>query len=280
MKQKLLVGVVIGAPVGMVLLTGLHAVVPVVFYRLPGGGQRCTKCHDLHGAIRMEDLKAETWIHLTGDVPQPAWIDTTTLFRTHQIDGWPGVTLLDLLAEHGCSEFRRVVVVSADGGHVSIESQDLTETARLVPRLGTARLADERLHETAWLWAIVEICVVANSPVIELNGQRTTFGALLAGARTSVPTESGRAALKEESTGRKYRNVTSRLVTGIGLTRLIDRPFVEVSVAAGGETLSFNADQVRDAILARDKHEGHMVLVLPRKSRNEWPVDVTAVDWR
>ena len=279
MNKKLLIAGMVGLPVGMVLTTALHGIGPF-FVRLPGGGQRCSKCHDLHGGVRFGDLKADGWIHLTGDVPQPTWIDTAGLFRSHHIDGLPGVAVRDLLAEHGCSEFHRVVFISADGGHVAVGSDDLTESARLVPHLNAARLADERLHESAWLRAIVQICVVADKPVIELNGHRTTFGTLLAGARTTVLTEPARASQKEESTGRRYRNVASRLMTGVHLLGLIEPPGNKVVVTADGQTLSFDADQVRDAVICRDRHDGRVLLVLPRKSRDRWPTSVTAIEWK
>jgi len=260
-------------------MTGLAGVLPL-FVHLPGGGERCSKCHDLHGGVHFEGLKTDGWIHLTGDVPRHAWIETAKLFHDHQIDGLPGVTLLDLLAEYGCREFHHIVFISADGGHVSIDSGDLTRSARLLPYLNAARFADERLHSSAWLRAIVEICVVADEPTFELNGRRITFGALLAGARTTVVTEPARVSQKEESTGRMYRNVASRLVIGVRLGRLIEPSCNQVIVTAGGQTQSFNTDDVRDAVIARDEDTGDVILVLPEKSRHEWPVGVTAITWQ
>ncbi len=275
-RKTWLVGIALGIPAGMILMTALAGILPL-FVALPGGGERCTKCHELHGGIRYEDVKTDGWIHLTGDVPEQAWIETVKLFETHKIDDLPGVTLLDLLAEHGCDNFHRIALISLDGGHASIESQDLTESARLVPHLGAARFADERLHASAWLRAIVEICVVGDEPGIDLDGRRTTYGALLAGDRMTALTEPARVALDDEATGRTYRNVASHLVTGVPFARLIERQCERINVAAGGDMLSFGMEDLRSAVLSRDKHEGVVMLVLPQRSRSEWPMGVTAV---
>jgi hypothetical protein len=271
-----MVGVVLGVPIGMILTTVLAGVIPL-FVALPGGGARCSKCHELHGGLRYEDIKTDGWIHLTGDVPHPVWIETARLFETHRIDDLPGVGLLDLLAEYGCDEFRRIVLISLDGGHVAIASQDLTDSARLVPHLGAARFADERLHSSAWLRAIVEVCVVGDAPAIDVEGQETTFGALLAGDRMTAVTEPARVMQTDESTGRTYRNVASRLVTGVPVTRLIDPACLRVRVMTSDGALQFDAGQIGDAVLGRDEHEGHLMLVLPGRSRSAWPVGVTAI---
>ena len=120
--------------------------------------------------------------------------------------------------------------------------------------------------------------MVAREPIIELNGRRTTFGTLLAGARTTLLTDPAHVARRDESTGRLYRSVASRLITGVDLPRLIESPHGRVIVTASGQRLSFDAQEVRNAVISRDKHEGHLVLVLPHKTRDEWPVNVTAVE--
>lgn len=43
-----LIGVILGMPVGMILMAALVGVLPLLV-ALPGRGERCTKCHDLHG---------------------------------------------------------------------------------------------------------------------------------------------------------------------------------------------------------------------------------------
>ena len=75
-----------------------------------------------------------------------------------------------------------------------------------------------------------------------------------------------------------YRHVTSRLIVGVPLTSLMDPSCRQVIVTAGGQRLSFGADEVRDAVISRDKHEGHVILVLPGRNRDAWPVEVTAVE--
>ena len=276
-KSKWLTGISLGVPLGMALMTALAGVLPL-FVALPGGGERCTKCHDLHGGIRLEDIKGDGWIRLTGDVTRETWIETTGLFHTHQIDGLPGVSLRDLLTEHGCEEFRSVVLVSCDGGHVSVNAEDLTESARLLPHLGAARFADERLHSSAWLRRISEVCVVADSPAIEINGHRTTFGTLLAGDRAAVVTESAQTALDSVSNGRTYHHVASRLVTGVPLLRLLDPTCGRVRVKGGSDSVAFRTDEILDAVIARDPHHGDIMLALPRSSRADWFMGVTAIE--
>ena len=277
MRRKMVIAGLAGAFAGIALWTIFHATIPYLV-RLPGGGKRCSECHDLHGGIRFADLKTDGWIHVVGDVPREAWIETGKLFDSHQIDGLPGIRLLDLLAEHGCREFRRLILVSADGGHVELEAEYVTASTLLLPYLGAPRLADEHLHSSAWLRAIVEMCVVSEEPTLAVNGRSTTYGALLAGDRVRVVTEPGRATQRDEQTGRAYRNVTSRLVSGVAVDRLLEATCTQVTITAAGQKRVYPAAMLRDAVITRDKHEGHVVLVLPRENRDEWPVDITALD--
>ena len=277
MNTRHLLIAVSGFVLGAAFLIAFHGVMP--FYaHLPAGGERCSKCHDLHSAVRMEEVSCDAWLRLTGDVPEPADIDVAQLFRTHSIDNLPGVTIRDLLAEHRCASFHRVVIISGDGGHVAIDATDLTDTARLVPHLNAARFADERLHESAWLRGVTEICIVGDEPVLHITGQATTYGTLLAQERMTVLTESGRSALRDEATGRKRRNVTSRLITGVPLTSILDGTCYSVVVATGPASTRFQSSALLNAVISRDPRTNQVVLVVPTQPRNEWLSGVTAVD--
>ncbi len=277
MKAKITIAGAFGVVLGAGLVLAFHGLIP--FYQhLPAGGERCTNCHDLHGAVHVDDISCDAWIALTGDVPEPSFIDTAQLFRTHTVDNLPGVTIRDLLFEHHCRMFQHIVILSGDGGHVAIDSADLTESARLVPHLNAPRFADERLHESAWLRGVTEICVVADAPVIRVNGHETTFGALLAGDRMTVVTEPGRSAVIDKSTGQRRRNVTSHLVAGVALRSILDAMCTTVVITTDTASIRFDSDELRDAVIARDAHTNAVILAVPAWNRDAWPANLTAVD--
>lgn len=289
---------VIGAVAGVVLgivgsVLGYYFITPRMAY-LPGGG-RCIDCHEMHGAIEIDNLTTDGLIWLGGDVEEPVWIETWEMFRTHQEDGLaemtlgdgliedhhthPGIRLLDLLREYGgVEDFKRVVLISADGGHVSIERESVSETARLVPYLNSVRFADEKLHSSAWFRGITEIIVVGTEPTLTVNGESTSLGALLVGDLRMVTIEPGAALLVDSETGDRYRNVTSHYFTGADVLRLCGCDFTAVEVVADGERHTLPAEEVAGAVLAHGEDTPDPTLVMPEKTRGEWLFDVTEIN--
>jgi hypothetical protein len=202
-------------------------------------------------------------------------------------EGWiedhhahPGIRLLDLLSEYGgVEDFERVVLVSADGGHVSIARESVSGTARLEPWLNSARFADEKIHSSAWFRGITQVIVVGTEPNLTVDGEPTSLGALLAtGDLRTVAAEPGAAMLADRESGRIYRNVTSHLFTGADVLRICGCGLEALEVVAGGERHTLSAEEVGDAVLAHGEDTPTPTLILPQLSRGEWLFDVTALD--
>jgi hypothetical protein len=289
----ILVGGVVLGILGSIL--GYWLIVPRMAF-LPGGG-RCIDCHQMHGAIEIDDLTTDGLIWLAGDVEEPVWIEVYGMFQTHREDGLaemtlggengiedhhvhPGIRLRDLISEYGgVEDFERVVLISADGGHVSIEEESVSKTARLEPWLNSARFADEKIHSSAWFRGITKIIVVGTGPNLVIDGEPTSLGALLApGDLRTVAAEPGPAMLADRESGEIYRNVTSHLFTGADVLRICGCGFEGVEVTAGGEQHTLPAEKVNGAILAHGEDTPTPTLIMPELSRGEWLFDVTALD--
>jgi hypothetical protein len=278
MKTKAVALVLLGVPFGVALTFAAKNVLPIMEH-LPAGGGRCVTCHDLHGAVVLDELHTDVWIRLTGDLPKPVWVETAKLFG-YERDGVVGVRLLDLLADYGCTKFRQLVIISADGGHVSIDGDDVTDTTLLVRHLDSVRLVDERLPSPSWLHSILEICIVASDPALQIGDELTTFGELVSGSRRQAITEPTRVALDDQDAGVVRRCVLSRLTPGVRVCDLVGPAAGRVTVTAAERSVTFDADEVRNAIICRDERDGRVMLALPDKRRGSWLADVTAVRWQ
>jgi hypothetical protein len=233
----------------------------------------CDTCHDDHGSAEMASVPFDDLILLQGDVPEPGYIPVNDILpyrdqpNTH-------VALLDFLAERGVTEFESVTLASRDQGWVTVERDNLTAEALLMPHVDGVRFADENLHVSTWLKGVWRIIVVGEDKPLTVDGYRTSMGRLLLGPTASVTVEQTDVMLRSESDGQIRKAKTASRIEGASLADIVADPGFDtllVRDAAGGEhTLS--AAEARGAVLAQMGQQ--IVLVLPGRGRAQWIVDV------
>lgn len=237
----------------------------------------CSACHDVHGAIEWEDAPFQSQVWILGDVPEATYVIVSDLFPyTKQTEG-TRISLLDLLASHGVSDFERVALESLDGGIVVLERQYVTEESLLVPYLEGIRFKDENQHESTWLKGVRWIIVEGVDKSLRVAGEATSLGRLLLSDRTTVITEGGDAIYKSPLDGRIYRGDYAHTYTGALLTELLgDHVYSRVRVIdREGRVVDLVRDQIAGAVIATV--QGHPSLVLPRAHRGEWVIDVVEI---
>ncbi len=239
----------------------------------PSKFHTCETCHDGHGSAEMANVPFDDLILLQGDVPEPGYIPVNEILpyrdqpNTH-------MALLDLLAEHGVSEFESVTLASRDEGWITVDRANLTGEAVLMPHVDGVRFAAENLHISTWLKGVWRIIVVGPDKPLMLDGYRTSIGRLLLGPTTGATIEQTDVMLRSEADGQIRKAKTASRIEGAGLADIVADPDFDsllVRDASGGEhTLS--AAEARGAVLAQMGQQ--IVLVLPGRGRAQWIFDV------
>jgi hypothetical protein len=233
----------------------------------------CDTCHDDHGSAEMASVPFDDLILLQGDVPEPGYIPVNDILpyrdqpNTH-------VALLDFLAERGVTEFESVTLASRDQGWVTVERDNLTAEALLMPHVDGVRFADENLHVSTWLKGVWRIIVVGPAKPLTLDGYRTSIGRLLLGPTTSVTIEQTDVMLRSEADGQIRKAKTASRIEGAGLADIVADPGFDtllVRDASGGEH-ALTAAEARGAVLAQMGQQ--IILVLPSRGRAQWIADV------
>jgi hypothetical protein len=233
----------------------------------------CDSCHDDHGSAEMASVPFDDLILLQGDVPEPGYIPVNDILPYRDQPG-THVKLLDFLAERGVTEFESVTLASRDEGWVTVERDNLTAEALLLPHVDGVRFAAENLHVSTWLKGVWRIIVVGPDKPLTLDGYRTSIGRLLLGPTTSVTIEQTDVMLRNEADGQIRKAKTASRIEGAGLADIVADPGFDtllVRDASGGEH-TLTAAEARGAVLAQMGRQ--TVLVLPSRGRAQWIADV------
>ena len=229
----------------------------------------CETCHDDHGSAEMANVPFDDLILLQGDVPEPGYIPVNEILPYRDQPG-THVMLLDFLAEQGVSEFESVTLASRDEGWITVDKDNLTGEAMLMPHVDGVRFAAENLHISSWLKGVWRIIVVGPDRPLTLDGYRTSIGRLLLGPTVSVTVEQTDVMLRSEADGQIRKAKTASRIEGAGLVDIVADPgFDELLVrdVDGGEH-TLTAAEARGAVLVQMGQQ--LVLVLPDRGRAQW----------
>ncbi|MDF1513591.1 MAG: hypothetical protein P1S60_07265 [Anaerolineae bacterium] len=229
----------------------------------------CSSCHDEHGSAELASVPFDDLIYLQGDVPQPTYIPVNELLPyRHQPHTQIG--LLELLESRGVVDFESVTLASRDEGWITIEKENLTAEARLLPHIDGVRFASENLHISSWLKGVWRIIVVGTEKPLVLDGYHTSIGRLLLGPTVSVTIEQTDTMLRSEVDGQVRKAKTASRIEGAGILDIVGDPGFDVLEVLDGDGNShiLTVAEARGAVLAQIGQ--HTVLVLPARGRSQW----------
>ncbi len=238
----------------------------------------CADCHDLHGAIELEEAPFQSQVWLLGDVPSTAYFFVNDLFPLANQQRGDQIALPELLARYGVTEFERVALQSLDGGLVVIERQYVTAESALVPYLEGLRFRDENQHESTWLKGVRWIIVAGAEAPLTVDGASTSLGRLMLGGIENVAEGSGQAMFKSPLDEQIYKAIYTHVHPGAPLRRALAHPgFATLRVSTtGGEVRELGYDIARDAVLIRLGKE--LVLALPNAASRDWVTGVASIE--
>jgi hypothetical protein len=235
----------------------------------------CDTCHDDHGAVELAEVPFYAVIVFTGDVPDPGFVWVHDILP-YQEQPYTHLPMLTFLENQGVTDFESVTLASNDGGFITIDRDNLTENALLLPYADGIRFAAEDLHVSTWIKGITRIVVVGPETPLTINGEATSMGRLLTGPTQSVTVEQTDVMLKSEDDGQIRRAKTASRLEGAPLVALFEPESAAVIVeTANGETTSLDFAEIQDAVLALVR--GQVVLVRPDRGRVEWIEGVVAL---
>jgi hypothetical protein len=237
----------------------------------------CDTCHDDHGAVELAGVPFYAVIHFTWDVPEPGFVLVNDVLPyTEQPN--TRVPLLDFLADQGVADFESVTLASNDGGFVTIEQEQLTDEAWLLPYEDGIRFAAVDLHISAWIKGITRVIVVGRETPLRIDGAATSMGRLLLGPTQGLTLEQTDVMLKSEEDGQTRRAKVASRAEGVAVTTLVANPdFTTLRVTLGsGEERTLSRDEVENAVLVLLR--GEVTLVRPDRGRTEWVRGVTGVE--
>lgn len=237
---------------------------------------RCVDCHQLHGAISLDEVPFNSFVLLTGDVPEPRLISVNDILP-YRYAGEAGLSLPDFLANNGVEDFKQVSLISTDGGIVTLERQYVSERSLLLPYLESIRFQDDGLHVSTWLKGINKIIVIGEELPIIIDGRATSMGRLLRENTLTVVSERSYPMYRSEEDGEVRKGEYSHLHTGAPINELVaHRDFSTLTITdAEGETYTIEARDAEQAILTI--YYGRPTLMLPELHKGEWVSDVARV---
>ena len=237
---------------------------------------RCVDCHQLHGAINLDEVPFNSFVLLTGDVPEPRLISVNDILP-YRYAGEAGLSLPDFLANNGVEDFKQVSLISTDGGIVTLERQYVSERSLLLPYLESIRFQDDGLHVSTWLKGINKIIVIGEELPIIIDGRATSMGRLLRENTLTVVSERSYPMYRSEEDGEVRKGEYSHLHTGAPISELVaHRDFSTLTITdAEGETYAIEARDAQQAILTI--YYGKPTLLLPELHKGEWVSDVARV---
>ena len=237
---------------------------------------RCVDCHQLHGAINLEEVPFNSFVLLTGDVPEPKLISVNDILP-YRYAGEAGLSLPGFLANNGVQGFKEVSLISTDGGIVTLEREYVSERSLLLPYLESIRFQDDGLHVSTWLKGINKIIVVGEELPIIIDGRATSMGRLLRENTLTVISERSYPMYRSEEDGEVRKGEYSHLHTGAPISEVVaHRDFSTLTVTdAEGAAHTIEARDAEQAILTI--YYGKPTLMLPELHKGEWVSDVARV---
>jgi hypothetical protein len=239
----------------------------------PAQFHTCQSCHDDHGSAEMASVPFDDLLLLQGDVPQPGYIPINDILPYRDQPG-THVSLLDFLADHGVTKFESVTLASRDEGWITIEWDNLTGEALLMPHVDGLRFAAENLHISTWLKGIWRVIVVGTDRPLTMDGYRTSMGRLLLGPTRAVTIEQTDTMLVSETDGQVRKAKTAGRIEGAGLADIVGDPGFDTLLVrdSAGAAHMLSASEARGAVLSQMGDT--IVLVLPERGRAQWIPDV------
>ena len=237
---------------------------------------RCSTCHDDHGAVEFADLPFFEMIQFTGDVPDPGVVRINEIlpYRDHPNTH---ITMEAFLEQQEVGDFESVTLISRDGGFITIQKENLSEQALLLPFSDGIRFAAEDLHVSTWLKGLTRIIVVGKERPLIIQGEATSIGRLLLGPTRQVTVEPAQVMYVSEQDGNVREAQTAFRVEGAALTDLFaEEDFRGVTVTQdSGKTAVFSAEELELAVLIPDS--SGPTLVLPDRGRTAWIENVVEI---
>jgi hypothetical protein len=272
------VSVIVAVLVGVVIGVGGSVAGLQVSPRLAGISSefRCVECHQLHGAITLDNVPFNAFVLLTGDVPEPRLIGVNEMLP-YRLAGQASIPLLELLAQNEVEGFKEVSLISTDGGIVTLERQYVSDQSLLLPYMESVRFKDDGLHVSTWLKGISKIVVVGNDLPIIVDGRATSMGRLLREDTLTVISERSYPMYHSEEDGQIREGEYSHLHTGAPLKDLVAHAdFTTLTVTdAQDETYTIDARTAEGAILTI--YYGEPTLMFPDLHKGEWIANVVKI---
>jgi len=237
----------------------------------------CDTCHDDHGAVELTDVPFFALVEINGDVPEPGFIllDDILPYReqphTH-------ILLEDFLEQQGVDDFESVTLTSPDGGFITINKDQLSKNALLMPYEDGIRFASEDLHVSTWLKGIRGFIVVGKDKPLQINGEATSIGRLLLGPTESVTVEQATVMFKSEEDGKIREAYTASRIQGIPINKLFNNESFQslVVIDKAGECHTIPYEEIKTAILA--PIHGELNLVIPEHGRSQWIEGIKSIE--
>ena len=236
----------------------------------------CDTCHDEHGSAELTSIDFFEVIELTGDVPDPTFVEVNRLLPNQDEVG-TYITVQNFLAEYGVEDFESVTLITSDGGFVTIEYQYLDETAIFVPYVDGIRFSSDTIHASAWMKGISRVIIVGSETPLVIDGQATSMGRILTeNDSVSVAVEGTDVMLANEVKETSHAMV-AHLIEGVSLTSLLDTSSPEsiIITDVNGETTELEGSEIEDAVLGIV--DGDVTLVLPERGRSAWPTNIIEI---
>jgi hypothetical protein len=181
------------------------------------------------------------------------------------------------LEQQGVGEFESVTLISRDGGFITIQKENLSDQALLLPFSDGIRFAAEDLHVSTWLKGLTRIIVVGKERPLSIQGEATSIGRLLLGPIRQVTVEPAQVMYVSEQDGKVREAQTAFRVTGAALTDLFHgQDYRSVTVTQdSGKTAVLSAEELELAVLI--PNSSGPTLVLPDRGRTAWIENVVEI---
>lgn len=240
----------------------------------PADFHSCTTCHDDHGAVELAEVPFYRTITLTGDVPKPGFV-TINEILPYRDQPHTHLPLLDFLAAQGITDFQSVTLASSDGGFVTIEPENLTDSALLLPFSDGIRFASEDLHVSTWLKGITKIIVVGPTTSLTINGEQTSIGRLLLGPTRSITVQQAVVMLNNQSDGQLRKAKTATRLDGVPVQDIIGTFETLTVIDYTGNRVTFSAADAQNALLIAEANG--VTLVRPERGRSQWVEQIVEI---
>lgn len=237
----------------------------------------CDTCHDEHGSSELTGIDFFEVIELTGDVPDPSFVEVNELLPNQDETG-TYITVIDFLAKYGVEDFESVTFITSDGGFVTIEQQYLDEDAMLVPYVDGIRFTSESIHASAWMKGISRIIVVGFETPLIIDGQATSIGRIFVENDSVSVTVEGTDVMLANDEKETSHAMVANLVEGALLTSLLETSSPEsiILTDSNGDTTELEGTEIEGAILGIVGDE--VTLVLPERGRSAWPSGIVEIE--